>query len=439
MNPTEKLARELLDSLKVGPGGGDPELDAKAEGGGLYWHVDASKGDRKARVHVWDSGDHLLRLNDAAGESLTGRTRARSEVQAALFRWLLDRKAKPALWAEFSFLDRSRRQIEPLHEALRASLGEALTLQLTEHSGEFFELWAHAAHRSVRFEPVTAGTRCTFQELQTTLATGTTGDLDALTAATREFLRERASFLSVAQRQPWLRPYPHAEAYAAGRYAPFLFSRQLAAAQAGGDRERAWHLPWLKLLTGTLAEQFFTFTSHLSLCFSRCPESPYSTWGLPTVTPWPGKNGAPDRFQVACGEEPEVLLAAEAAARVSRWLEQSEAPPFYGSAEYRVVDEVNFALRAQGTSLRAELVPRGGSVTVELHHKARSCTFSGTGKRRPRDDGYWVALTEGPQRYASLDALPLSTTTPLIDLWMNGAAVDPLLADFARLGITARS
>ncbi|WP_143090358.1 DUF6193 family natural product biosynthesis protein [Flavobacterium akiainvivens] len=111
------------------------------------------------------------------------------------------------------------------------------------------------------------------------LAQGGTDDFNLLAEAIDYWLTYDVTTRQLAEKYPFIVPHEHAAAFDEGREVAYAWNRML--------NTRGEHLkPIISLaMHDEVVGRLFPFTSHYTLCLSRCTGYPYDDIGLPYVTP----------------------------------------------------------------------------------------------------------------------------------------------------------
>jgi hypothetical protein len=155
--PQEDCARALYRQLSRELASKLPGTAASVSGAGVHWSCEAVRELRSVDIHCFSDAtsfsgaEFLAEFKEKAKATIWGRTRDPSEVVGAACAWLAGQSAQ-ALFAQFGFVDRSRRGLESF--ARRAVTSQSklaeLTTQEMVHSqlSESCTLWFRTPNRS---------------------------------------------------------------------------------------------------------------------------------------------------------------------------------------------------------------------------------------------------------------------------------------------------
>ncbi len=333
-----------------------------------------------------------------------------------------------------------------LANPVRLTLGGAGSL------GDRYELWVHGEERSCHLERMKEGNRCTFRQLNTHMAVGETTDTAALAAAIARWMEGRARVDELGHEFPFVRVEPHARAYEEGRLAEWQWDDTLERARSLLPEKRddvlVYHLPLLeRLAQQPVIRRFFTFTSHESLCFSRCPDYPFSTWGLPRVTPLlerGHKPGTPaSRYRVTCGKQRLEGDAASTLRFIEEVFQAEGDTSFDGSLEDAMWQAVNQMLVASGSALRCTRTSSGEWARMVVSHRGRACQLSAyesSSDEHPFTYQVQFQVSQPqPKRVAEGEFDDLDTLGRALRMWLEELAPLPLLRAHFRLTLPERT
>ncbi|MBX3467494.1 MAG: hypothetical protein KF878_11435 [Planctomycetes bacterium] len=378
-----------------------PEIDVVAAGKGVHWQVDAQRGGRRVRIHVFDYGrdgfEYAHELHAGAARVGSGRTREERAVLEAVRAWVLESRALADVWLVAPFVDRRKRALSALAATLdRAleALGSSRRSQiLPRHGGDdpFHELWLYAPDRSCRMDPDQGGIPFTLRWRSTDLARGVAPSPDDLARLVVEWLDPQARATALAGCFPFLSLAECARAYEEGRFLEWEWATLGRRAQDLESTLGRFHGSLIPLLAEREGPRgFYVFTSLTHLCFSRSSAYPFDTRGLPVVSPTTWDRG--ERYAVAVDGR-EVLTGdpETVADRLDTILLPGVGRSFQGSLEDVLQEEVNAALAARGARSRVAKVQIG-----EWFHRVaqlgdRAVVVSRS--REPHED--WADLLEG--------------------------------------------
>ncbi|WP_164009716.1 DUF6193 family natural product biosynthesis protein [Pyxidicoccus trucidator] len=353
----EIIARELLALLERHFASPSVPVRLVLEGAGVHWHVEVRAEVRACRVSAFryyrqEGTEYCLTLREGSQKSANGRTWSLEEALRVLQDWLVEAVPLQDLYARFPFLDRKKRELEALRrkvDAVLERLGSPRRCLLREPLGDFYTLTVNGEDRACELDALHGGSeaRCTFLHLGTRLAEGKASDVDGLSTAISGWLDSGVRVEPLQREFPFIRIEPHAPAYEAGRYAEWRWDDAIARArESQGVKGWAPLVPLLPLLermaSRPIFRRFFFFTSHDTLCFSRCPRHPFSTEGLPYISPrfkgGPMADLTEARYSAHCGERTLEGGPEEICQFVEGILATEGDTTFYGSTR-DAVDE----------------------------------------------------------------------------------------------------
>ncbi|MCO5171899.1 MAG: hypothetical protein M9894_36835 [Planctomycetes bacterium] len=364
--PEEHEARRLRDVLAASLG---PEVEVVATGEGVHWHIDAQRGGRRVRLHVFDYGrdgfEYAHEFHAGAARVGSGRTREQRAVLEAVRAWVLESRALADVWRVAPFVDERKRALS----ALAATLNRALVAQgssrrsqlLPRHGGDdpFHELWLYAPDRSCRMGPDQGGIPFALRWRSTDLASGVAPSPDDLARLVIEWLDRQARATALTGDFPFLSLAECARAYEEGRFLDWTWALLGRRAQDLESTLGRFHGSLVPLLAEREGPRgFYVFTSLTHLCFSRSSAYPFDTRGLPVVSPTTWDRG--ERYAVTVDGR-EVLTGdpATVADRLDAILLPGVGRSFQGSLEDVLQEEVNAALAARGARSRVAKVQIG--------------------------------------------------------------------------------
>jgi hypothetical protein len=245
-----------------------------------------------------------------------------------------------------------------------------------EAEAVFRVLWACGNRRVCEISESKEGVLlCSFRSRIRDYATATGIGTTELGHAVHQWIDRRCSSAELQKACPSVRPEDCAAWFEAGRGIEWHWKALLDRAR-GPRREPHWdpateHRELIELLSsGSVARRFWTFTSHFILCFSRCPDFPFSTRGLPKVDPpASGKR----LYHLAWGKETAEGDARDIAARLETGLLEHVGSIFDGSVTDLLESEVNGAFRAAGLPLNAHFRYEGPWERLLVDRDGRHC------------------------------------------------------------------
>ncbi len=372
----EKLARELLVLLQEAFSPGQ-YLQLALEGSGGHWRVDATVPERLLRVHTFHSregAEYLCELSLEGSVVGRGRTRETATVLSLLDTWLVEQEWPGELYYRFPFVDEKQCALRALAEEVdsaRVRLGASFRTDLFQDDYEEWRLWVYGDERTCYLEwDVDEGrARCLFNHLGTSLAEAPHEEASALAAPIARWLQGGVRTEELVKAFPFVSQKDWARAYEEGAYADWLWKQGLG--------PRVAHLPLLERLSKRVQRYFIDATLSPALVFSRCPNPPLSTEGLPRVRPLSeGGSGAAARFLVECGSEKREGDVAEVARFIEDVFEKEGDPPFYGDSTEGMKKPFDAALASAGSPLRLQRTYRTGTLHLEVRQGDRRCLIS---------------------------------------------------------------
>jgi hypothetical protein len=296
-----------------------------------------------------------LRAGDV--EVATGRTQRLDEAAHAVRDWLLAGCDLGAMYAAHVFVDQHLRALGSMSERVDrelAMLGSALRVAPDEDwaGREFTEAWIYDGPRSCWLTPG-AGERLSLALLlhRTQIAQVEDLEVEIAARAIASWFGPDGSVAAVQRVAPRCEPARFAAAFERGDYLAWHWGNVLE--EADSSSVLALHRPLLdRIATSDVARRFYSFTSLNRLCFSRCSLYPFDTDGLPMVHPV--RDGRDVVYVIGVGDaERGRGDAREALACIERVLAAEPQPAYFGNIDDRTCDEVNAALAARGSHLRA--------------------------------------------------------------------------------------
>ncbi|NMO23100.1 hypothetical protein HPC49_29585 [Pyxidicoccus fallax] len=364
-------------------------------GAEVNWFVEATVGARTCRVQVFQYLDGPIKYSAdfiEAGHSVArGEDLSQDEVARACAAWLLDAVPREGLHQRFPFVDRSKRRLDALRPVLDAALerrGSPLRGR-REHGLSSEALWVERDARTCQltWPPEGEQLHCSFRHRRRSLATVETRDTEALVSAMLRWIDGGARPSELRAEYPFVRLEPYALAHEEGRFAEWRWEESLKQARAAMEsRVSSPLVPHLELLERLhalpSARRFYFFTSLWTLKFSRCPDYSSSTTGLPFIIPHletgPGSESSrvSRRFIAHCGGRTYEGDAA-GVCRFVEWVFDAEVDSLFdGNLEDALMEDVDRALAASGSSLRCRRHRDGRVSGLVVEHGGRTCRLT---------------------------------------------------------------
>lgn len=387
----EKLGRELLVLLQEAFSQGQ-DLQLALEGSGVHWHVAATVPERTLRVHTSHSregAEYLCELSLEGSLVARGTTRERATVLSLLEMWLVEQEPPEEVYYPFPFVDERQRAMRALAQEVDSALvrdGFSFRTELFQDLYDEWQLWVLGDERTcyLGWDVNEGRAHCAFLHLGTQLAVAVPEEASALTAPIARWLQGGVRTEELAKAFPVVSPEVWAKAYEEGAYAEWRWKE--------GYRSLLAHLHLLERLSKRV-QRYFIVTNLSVLAFSRCPNAPFSTEGLPWVRPLSEEGSGPaTRFLVGCGGEKREGDVAEVARFIEDVFEKEGDTTFYGDATESMKKPLDAALASAGSPLRLRRTHQSGP-HMEVGQGNRRCLLAARERGfGPSTRFYWAGF-----------------------------------------------
>jgi hypothetical protein len=433
----EKLGRELLALVQQAFSQGQ-ELQLALEGSGVHWHVDATVPERTLRVHTLHSregAEYLCELSLEGSLVARGSTRERDTVLHLLKMWLVEQEALEEVYYPFPFVDERQRAMRALAQEVESALVREGFSFRTELFQDLYEEWHFGISGDERtcslgWDVNEGRAHCAFVHRGTRLAVAVAVDASALTAPIARWLQGGVRTEELAKDFPVISPEVYAKAYDEGAYAEWRWKEALAWTRRGqGYQPFLAHLHLLERLSKRV-QRYFIVTNLPALAFSRCPNPPFSSQGLPWVRPVSQEGSGPaTRFLVGCGSEKREGDVAEVARFIEDVFEKEGDTTFYGDATESIKKPLDAALASVGSPLRLRRAHHQGGPVMEVRQGNRRCLLAARERGiAPSVPFYWAGFFGRYERSEAEGHFKHEVTlVRAIRAWLEeGASVDAL-------------